>query len=416
MQLALHGNIIETRSKGFAVHLNSYLVAENGRIVGIFDVLPERFKTAQQEDWGSALLLPALCDMHAHAPQYPMLGVGFDLPLLDWLDRYTFPMEARFSDIRYAEAVYPKFAQALIDCGTTRFCLFSSLHTDATLVLMRALEDAGLYGYVGKVNMDRNGTPQLEETTEESKRETLRWLDACKDLKHIKPILTPRFTPSCTDELMRWLGELAKERQLPVQSHLSENLAEMDWVHKLHPDCAQYWETYDKYGLFGQRSIMAHCVHCDARERKALKEHGVLVAHCADSNVNLSSGFAPVRTMLDEGVRVALGSDIAGGSQLCMLDVMTASIRASKVRRVESKWTLPFLTVAEAWHLGTGAAASFFGEKEGFSVGAPLHALVIDDQDRVGTELMSVTERAERAPYLGRDCIKAVYVPHARLK
>ena len=117
--------------------------------------------------------------------------------------------------------------------------------------------------------MDRNGAPGvLEETTEESMRETLRWLDACQDLRHIKPILTPRFTPSCTNELMAFLGKLAAERDLPVQSHLSENRAEMDWVHQLHPDCKQYWETYKKYGLWNDRTVMAHCVWSDERERQ----------------------------------------------------------------------------------------------------------------------------------------------------
>mgnify|MGYP000807106218 FL=1 len=121
--------------------------------------------------------------------------------------------------------------------------MFSSLHTDATLILMEELEKAGVTGYVGKVNMDRNAAPGLlEETTEESRRETLRWLDACQDFRLVKPMLTPRFTPSCTDELMAFLGKLAAERDLPVQSHLSENQAEMAWVRQLHPGCQQYWD------------------------------------------------------------------------------------------------------------------------------------------------------------------------------
>ena len=128
----------------------------------------------------------------------------------------------------YAREIYRRLARELIENGTTRVCMFSSLHTDATLILMEELEKAGVTGYVGKVNMDRNAAPGvLEETTEESMRETLRWLEASRDFRLVKPMLTPRFTPSCTDELMAFLGRLAAERDLPVQSHLSENQAEI---------------------------------------------------------------------------------------------------------------------------------------------------------------------------------------------
>ena len=191
-------------------------------------------------------------------------------------------------------------------------------------------------------------------------RETLRWLEASRDFRLVKPMLTPRFTPSCTDELMAFLGRLAAERDLPVQSHLSENQAEMAWVRQLHPDCQQYWETYAKYGLWNDRTVMAHCVWSDRRERQAIGDAGVTAVHCADSNQNLCSGVAPVRVMLDEGVKVALGSDIAGGDHLDLFDVTAAAVRASKARRMMDDWNTPFLTVAEGWYLATSAGAAFF--------------------------------------------------------
>lgn len=137
------------------------------------------------------------------------------LPLLEWLNTYTFRMEAYFEDTTFARQVYRRLAAELIANGTTRVAMFSSLHADATLILMEELERAGVTGYVGKVNMDRNGGENLQESTEESKRETLRWLDACEQFQRIKPILTPRFTPSCTDDLMEWLGRLAHAADCP---------------------------------------------------------------------------------------------------------------------------------------------------------------------------------------------------------
>ena len=329
-----------------------------------------------------------------------MLGTGMDLTLLDWLNTYTFPAEARFADPDYARDVYRKLSAELIAHGTTRVAMFSSLHTDATLILMEELERAGVTGYVGKVNMDRNAAPGvLEETTEESIRETERWLAECGRFSYVRPMLTPRFTPSCTDELMAWLGKTARERHLPIQSHLSENDREIEWVRQLHPDCTQYWETYAKFGLWNDRTLMAHCVWSDQRERAAMKEAGVTVVHCPDSNVNVCSGTAPVRTMLQEGLKVALGSDIAGGDHLDMFDVTASAIRASKVRQMTDSARPAFLTVPEAWYLATSAGAAFFGEAPGFAPGNPLHAMVLSDDALPQSHALTGRERFERCVY-----------------
>ena len=343
-----------------------------------------------------------------------------DLELLDWLNTNTFPEESKYRDPEYARKAYDIFVKNLTHGATTRACVFATIHNEATLLLMDRLEEAGIAAMVGKVNMDRNGAPGvLEETTEESMRETMLWLDEASDrFDHVKPILTPRFTPTCTNELMAFLGKLAAERKLPVQSHLSENTSEIAWVKELHPDCAQYWESYAKYGLFNDRTVMAHCVHSDARERKAMKDNGVWVAHCPDSNVNLISGTAPVRQMVKEGVRVTLGSDIAGGALLAMNKVVTAAIRASKVKRIETNWTDDFLTVAEAFYLGTTGGAKFFGAGEGFAAGDELHAIVVDDADLPKpAKKLSVAERFERAVYLmDKHNITAVYSAGRQVK
>ena len=408
----LKGTVVSAPALGrLEVTEGGYLIAEDGVIRGVFPVLPGQYAGAAVEDWGEDLILQSFADLHLHAPQYPMRGMGMDLPLLDWLNAYAFPTEARFADPGYAREIYRQLAADLVENGTTRVCMFSSLHTDATLILMEELERAGVTGYVGKVNMDRNSLPGvLEETTEQSMAETLRWLDACQDFRLVKPILTPRFTPSCSNELMAFLGKLAAERDLPVQSHLSENQAEMAWVRELHPDCQQYWETYAKYGLWNDRTVMAHCVWSDARERAAMKDAGVTVVHCADSNQNLCSGVAPVRVMLREGLKVALGSDVAGGDQLHMFDVVASAIRASKARRILDGWETDFLTVAEGWYLGTSAGAAYFGQQPGFAPGNPLHALVLRDSDLPRPHPLTPAERLERAVYLRqKDAIRAVW-------
>ncbi len=241
-----------------------------------------------------------------------MLGMGMDLPLLDWLNTYTFRTEARFADPDFARRTYRRLASDLITNGTTRVCMFSSLHTEATWILMEELERAGVTGYVGKVNMDRNALPGiLQETTEESVSETLRWLDGCH-FEHVRPIITP-----ASPQLFRRAdGRPGGDRPgpgavCPVPSVGKQG--EIAWVKELHPDCAQYWETYDKYGLWKDHTVMAHCVYSDARECAAIRRAGVVVAHCAGSNINLCNGVSPVREMLQQGIWVTLGSDIAGG-------------------------------------------------------------------------------------------------------
>ena len=222
-------------------------------------------------------------------------------------------------------------------------------------------------------------------------------------------ILTPRFTPSCTDALMEQLGRIAAERGLYVQSHLSENRGEMAWVRELCPDCGQYWETYAKHGLWKSHTIMAHCVHSDEREQRAMAEAEVLAVHCADSNVSLCSGTAPVREMLERGVWVALGSDVAGGAILGMNDAITASIRASKIKSMETG--AAFLTVPEGYYLGTTAGHRYFGVGAGFAAGDRLHAIVVDESRfPEPVRALSLSERLERALYLmdSRD-IRAVY-------
>lgn len=408
MTAILHGNIIHAPSFGSLETIPSgYLILEDGVLQAVTPTLPERYAACPVTDYGDALIMPSFADLHLHAPQYPMLGMGMDLPLLEWLDTYTFRTEARFEDEAYARRVYRQLARDLITSGTTRVSAFSSRHTDATLILMEELESAGVTGYVGKVNMDRNSGPSQEETAE-SLSETLRWLENCH-FSLVKPILTPRFTPSCTDGLMEELGKLAADRDLPVQSHLSENTGEIAWVKELHPDCAQYWESYRKYGLWKDRTLMAHCVHSDQREQEAMAASGVWAVHCASSNVNLCSGTAPVRELIERGVRVALGSDIAGGDQLAMNKVTVMSIRASKLQQMETG--KPFLTVPEAYYLASTAGHLYFGGGAGFQPGYKLHAIVVDDSTLPEpTRPLTLAERFERSIYLmEKRHIKAVY-------
>ena len=411
MLTALKGNILEALSPDIlGVHPNSYLVLEDGRVVGICSALPESMRSATVEDYGDALILQSFADMHLHGPQYEITGTGMDRPLLEWLETYAFPTEARYADTAYARQQYRILARDLIRNGTTRVCMFSSLHTDSTLILMEELEKAGVTGYVGKVNMDRNAPPYLCETTEESEKETLRWLEGSQRFTLVKPILTPRFAPSCSGELLSFLGKLKAERDLPVQSHLSENLGEIALVAQLFPDCPQYWEVYDKYGLFDGKTLMAHCVHSDTRERAAMGMRGVRPVHCASSNNSLMSGISPVADLLREGQAVCLGSDVSGGTTLSMLKTMANSITASKDRGSMLQDQSQAISIEQAYYMATGAGQAFLGHGIGFAAGERLHAVVLDDTKLPRLPGLTLRERLLRAVYrLDDRHIRAVY-------
>ena len=408
--LVIKGNILSAYEYGkIDITENGYLVSTNGIIDGVYKELPEKYKNYPIEDYSDMLVMQSFSDMHLHAPQYPMLGMGMDLELLDWLNIHTFPLEARFKNTDYAKEVYKRLATELIKNGTTRVAMFSSLHKDSTLILMDELERAGICGFVGKVNMDQNGSKELEETTTESINETIDWIKK-SNFEHIKPIITPRFTVSCTKELMKGLGEIVDKYNLPIQSHLSENLNEIKLVKKLYPDCSEYYETYKKYGLWNNKTLMAHCVHSTDKELESIKENGVYVVHCPSSNENVMSGYAHIKKMIERGVNVVLGSDIAGGDRLSMFDNVAQAIRASKARNVMDSYNTGFLTIEEAFYLSTSAPNKFFNELPGFAKGNKLHALVLDDSKLFGTKNLSIKERFERSFFLREDnAIVSVY-------
>ena len=400
---AWKGNVIHTPECGrLELRPGSWLVCEDGLVAGVFDVLPEKYRGIPTEDFGDKLILPGLIDLHVHASQYAYRGLGMDMELLDWLEHNAFPEESHFANPDYAARAYAIFTEQLRTSATTRACIFATLHRPATRELMEDLERTGLPCFVGKVNMDRNSPDILRETTEESLAETRRWLEESVDFELVRPILTPRFTPSCTDELMAGLGELQREFHVPLQSHLSENRSEIRWVSELCPNTRFYGEAYEQFGLFGGGcpTVMAHCVWSGEEERKLIKDNGVFIAHCPQSNMNVSSGIAPVRTFLREGQKVGLGSDVAGGAHLSIFRAMTDGIQCSKLRWRLVDQDAPALTLAEALYLATKGGGAFFGKVGSFEPGYECDAIVMDDAGLPTTRACTLAERLERIVYL----------------
>ncbi|KAI9334834.1 hypothetical protein DFJ73DRAFT_799018 [Zopfochytrium polystomum] len=350
-------------------------------------------------------VIPGFVDTHIHAPQYVFSGTGLDLPLLEWLNKYTFPRESKFSDDTYAKASYRRAVTRSLRNGTTTACYYATIHLSASKILVDVVEALGQRAFVGKVNMDRNSPDYYSETTETSFQETVEFVDytLAKQSPLVTPVLTPRFAPSCTPELMEKLGALARDRGgLPIQSHLSENRGEIEWVKQLHPECDSYAAVYAHFGLLTDRAVMAHCIHLSPQERALLRDTGAAVSHCPNSNFSLESGVCNVRRLLDEGVKVALGTDVAGGYNPSMLDAFRMAVVASKVTAARSKEPpktaaaaaveggegkhYAALTSHEAFYLATLAGAHAMGQQDrigNFAVGKEFDALLVDVGDDV---------------------------------
>ena len=397
-------NILFTKERDqFEVIPNGYIAVEKGRVVDIYEQLPSTLASQPVTDLGDKLLIPAMNDMHVHAPQYRNQGIAMDLELLPWLQNYTFPEESKYSDTRYAERMYRRFVRDLWRVGTMRTVAFATVHRDSTRLLMNLFLEAGMGACVGKVDMNRNCPKALCESVEEavSDNETLI-AEYAKPNALVSPIITPRFVPSCTPELLQACGDLARKYNLPVQSHLSENRNEIAWVKELEPESRHYGDAYRRYGLFGDTpTIMAHCVWTDGDELRMMREKQVMVAHCPTSNLNLASGMAPIRVFLNEGVPVGLGSDISGGHDLSIFKMMVYAIQVSKMRYCQDK-SLPFLTLPEAFWIATKSAGQFFGKVGSFEPGYEFDALVIDDSE-LNHDNYSLLHRLERFIYLGDD-------------
>lgn len=400
----LKGNICySTSPTKIECYENAYLVCIEGISEGIYQEIPEIYKDLDCIDYEDRLIIPGLIDLHVHAPQYAYRGLGMDLELIDWLNTYAFPEESKYKDVSYAQKAYQMFVNDMVKSPTTRSCIFATLHKESTLLLMDLLEETGMIHQVGKVNMDRNCPEYLREPSPKEAIEiTKDWVaESLKRYQYIKPILTPRFVPTCSESVLQGLAHLQKTYGIGFQSHLSENLDEIKWVSQLDPQAKFYGDAYARHGLMqGEPTIMAHCVYSGKEEIKLLKESKTYVAHCPDSNTNIASGIAPMRYYFEAGLNLGLGSDVAGGFSLSIFKAMRDAIQVSKLyyRLVDQK-AKP-LTVQEAFYLGTKGGGGYFGKVGSFEKGYEFDAIIIEDSLSPYPQELSLIQRLERMVYL----------------
>jgi len=344
------------------------LVVEDEKIIfcGNFSDAPQDIPV---EDFSGRVIIPGFADTHIHLPQYDVRG-KFEKELLPWLKEYIWPEESKFKDPEYARDVSRRFFADLVKNGTITASVYATIHEGATKI---AFEECPIRAVIGKVLMDMNSPDYLVEDTTESIAATER---LCKEYAKKGDryfAVTPRFAPTCSIEQMTKVAELAKKYDTYIQTHLSENKGEIEWVKELFPGYRDYTDVYDKCGLLGPKTIMAHVIYCSDDELRVLKNTGTVIAHCPTSNVTLMSGRMPIEKIREFGIPFSLATDVGAGPDISMFDVMRSFMEVHKeVLEIKPTEALYYATLAGAEMLG-------FAEESGnLAVGKSADFLVLD--------------------------------------
>ncbi len=341
-------------------------IAEVGPWTGELVVRGEDGSAAAVVDLRPLVLLPGLVDLHVHLPQLPNAGVGAGLDLLTWLRDYTFPLERAF-DQAAAERLAPLAFRAFAAAGTTTALVYGAVFAASLDTSFRAAEAHGLRAFIGKVMMDRGSYDetvppgrQLDTSLRQSADLCRRW--HMRDGGRLRYAFTPRFAVSCSADLLRESAALATATGAYWQTHLSEDRHELREVRRLFPEAIDYLDVYDRAGALGPRTILAHAIHLSPREVSRLAGSGCAIAHCPASNLFLRSGAMPLARYLDRGIRVGLGSDVAGGPELSIFANMRAAAYIQSGLRVHEGDTAPPPLLPLDWlRMGTYEGARALG-------------------------------------------------------
>lgn len=353
------------------------LVVTDGHISDIGhanEVLTRLPAQTQVVEFKNKLLSAGFVDTHIHYPQTEMIA-SYGEQLLDWLNNYTFPEEGKFSDPEHAKRVARFFLDELLRNGTTTALVFGTVHKASVDAFFTESEQRNMRMIAGKVMMDRNAPDYLLDTPAtgyaDSKDLIERWHNKGRQLYAV----TPRFAPTSSAEQLTLAGQLLAEYpDVYLQTHLSENKQEIEWVKSLFPERAGYLDVYDHFGLLGARSVFAHAVHLEQTECERMGETDSIISFCPTSNLFLGSGLLDLPEVESHGIRVGLGTDVGGGTSFSMLHTIS---EAYKIQQLQEHKLHPI----KALYLATlgGAASLSLDDKIGnLSVGKEADFLVLD--------------------------------------
>ena len=331
------------------------LVVDQGRVVsaGPYHTLPN----VDTVELRGRLLMPGFVDAHVHSAQTDVIGSHGE-HLLDWLERHTFPAEARFADAAHAREASAFFLDELLRHGTTTAAVFPSVHPESVDAFFAAAEKKNVRMAAGKVMMDRHCPQGVRDEAESSYRDSEALIRRWHGRGRLAYAVTPRFAPTSSERQLELAGRLLEEHpSVLLQTHLSESEEELRWVQELFPWARNYLEVYERYGMVRHGALFAHCLHLDAGEWEKLAGAGAAAVHCPSSNLFLGSGLFDFAAARKVGAAVALGSDVGGGTSFSMLRTMHDAYNVARMRRA------PF-DARDAFYLATLGGAAALGLEE----------------------------------------------------
>lgn len=357
-------------------------IAAAGERSQILALYPDGTVADHGKDW----LIPGLVDGHLHFPQF-YATAAYGNGLLDWLERSVFPAEAAFLDEAFAARTAERFVARLLASGTTMALVFGSEYYPANAALFEAAKKSGLRLIAGMTLMNRNAPPALLQTIDQAVDGMERLMALCTGEPRLHYAVTPRWPLACTEELMAICGEILRGHpECYLQTHINENPAEIATVRAAFPDSPHYLDAYDRFGLIGPRTVLAHSIHSTDAELSRMAEVGCAVCHCPTSNLYLGSGLFPLRRHLEHGIPVAMGTDIGAGTQFSVWRELAEAYKVQQLQgfRVNAAQLLYLATLGgakalqldhETGNFEPGKSADFFvlGYEEDNYLTARLH-------------------------------------------
>ncbi len=384
------GNPFEAGPEAARHESRGAVAIDGGRVVAVgrADDLRARHPKAELADYGAALISPGFVDAHLHYPQTAIIA-SWGKRLIDWLDTYTFPEEARFGDPGHAARMARRFFDLTLAHGTTTAVSFCTIHPESVDAFFAEAQTRGLRALGGKTCMDRNAPVSLRDSAQSAYDDSKALLEKWHRVGRLSYVITPRFAPTSTPEQLEALGALwAEHPDCLMQTHLSEQTEEIAWVARLFPEARDYLDVYARFGLARSGALMGHAIHLSARERAAIAERDISLIHCPTSNSFIGSGLFDMAGLAGGGLRVGLGTDIGGGSSFSMLRTMAAAYEIGQLRGQA-------LHPAQLWWLATqGAARALHLEDRIGNLAAGMEAdLAVIDL----ASTPAIAQRAERA-------------------
>ncbi|WP_299925906.1 guanine deaminase [uncultured Pelagimonas sp.] len=363
------------------------VLVENGVIhaVGPAADLRSAYPWVEVEDHKDGLIVAGFVDAHAHYPQTGIIA-SWGKRLIDWLNSYTFPEEMRFGDRAYADEIAGRYLDFLLANGTTSVCSFCTIHPASVDAFFSAAADRNMRVFGGKTCMDRNAPDGLRDTAKSAYDDSRRLLEHWHDCGRASYVITPRFSPTSTPEQLETLGTLwAENPDCLMQTHLSEQTDEIAWVKGLYPQARDYLDTYEAYGLLGEKGLYGHAIHLEDREKDQLKDVGASLIHCPTSNTFIGSGLFDMAGLKSAGQQVGLATDTGGGSSFSMLRSMAAAYEIGQLRGT------PLHAAELIWLATAGSARALHQHHRIGNLGAGMEA------DFIVLDLASTPEIAQRS-------------------